>query len=306
MNTVTELAPAKLNLRLKLQGRRKDGYHLLSMLNVQVSLGDRLDLKGSKGAEILFKEDLSELKGVGRLPNRASDNIIVKSLELCRREFGIDKGLEVSLKKIIPIGAGLGGGSSDAAAALRGFAKLYASNNFQQLDERLYNVAIKVGADVPYLLKGGLTRVSGIGEILQRVPHNPLASSPVVILIPSESISTADIFEDLRSRGQEVKSEADEALARVSSQAERLSRRDILKLIQNDLETVVSGRCQVVKDLLLGLSELEDIVFSLSGSGSAIFALSEEGGPISVSSNQSIQALAERFGVELVHSTILA
>ena len=156
-------APAKLTLSLRITGLRNDGYHLIDAEMVSLDLGDTLTIKPGSG--VVFS-------GVGDMPD-PEDNLISKALKLAGRTA------LVQVKKIVPAGAGLGGGSSDAAAVLRwaGFSDL--------------KRAAALGADVPFCLLGGRAQVSGAGEVVDLLQYQPRAYT---LSIPRFGCSTADVY----------------------------------------------------------------------------------------------------------------
>lgn len=160
-------APAKLTLSLRITGVRPDGYHLLDAEMVTISLADQL--------EIGVGDDLSVISGDGAVP-AGPDNLVRRALQLIGRQAAVE------LRKRIPAGAGLGGGSADAAAILRwaGVGDL--------------ELAAQLGADVPFCLIGGRARVTGIGEIVQPLPFGEVAGGTWTLLTPPVHVSTADVY----------------------------------------------------------------------------------------------------------------
>jgi 4-diphosphocytidyl-2-C-methyl-D-erythritol kinase len=174
-------APAKVNLHLEVLDRRADGFHDLRSLFQAVDLADtlRLERTGSDGPVTV--------RGMPELP-RESD-LVVRAIELFRRRAGVREGVAAEIDKRIPIGAGFGGGSSDAAAALRCLQALFGS----PLDEAaLDDCAQALGSDVPFFLHGAAARVEGRGERVHRLA--PRTDFTIVAATPEESVATADAF----------------------------------------------------------------------------------------------------------------
>ena len=187
-------ARAKINWSLDITGRREDGYHLMDMLMQSVELHDTLWLEEA--------EDFTLLSGADNVVSQAGDgqesaapvpfdesNLVYKAAKALWQYTGKTCGAKVTLRKGIPSGAGMGGGSADAAAALIGLNRLWGMNLTM---EELLKIGLKLGADVPFMLTGGLARVSGIGEIIR-----PIADPPKIWLTlwqPCDGLSTGEIF----------------------------------------------------------------------------------------------------------------
>lgn len=178
MNTVTEKAYAKVNLTLGVLYKRPDGYHALDGLMQTVDLYDTVTLEKSTGITVTASGMV--------LPYR---NTLRRAAELFYEQTGL--GASIHVTKRIPAEAGMGGGSADGAAVLRGLNRLHD----HPLPERLLPaLALKVGADVPFLLRGGLQRAQGVGEILTPLPYQSLW---LVLAKPAAGVSTAALFSSL-------------------------------------------------------------------------------------------------------------
>jgi 4-diphosphocytidyl-2-C-methyl-D-erythritol kinase len=197
-NVVEVLAPAKLNLFLEVLGKRPDGYHEIETLMVPVSLYDHLSFEGGTNARIAFLGQWANRGWGGGSANchpipQGADNLVVKAVELLRRRAGTDAGATIRLVKRIPMAAGLGGGSSDAAAAL------VAANAAWRLGysaRELMPLAAELGSDVPFFLAGGAAMCRGRGERVE--PLGPRALSHFVIVQPPEGLATADVYRQCR------------------------------------------------------------------------------------------------------------
>ena len=157
--------PAKVNLFLEVTGRRKDGYHTLSTLFAKINLYDVLDLEFANGG----KPELEIVDELGTMPLSAGpDNLVLKAANAFYRAFRIGVGTRIVLTKRIPMGAGLGGGSSDAAGTLLGLAKLFQIEMTAARRRKLHGIAVKLGADVPFFLKdANFCLATGIGDRLK-------------------------------------------------------------------------------------------------------------------------------------------
>ena len=256
-------APAKINLYLRVVGRRKDGYHLLDTVLAPISLYDEIEIQkfkprndraGSSGARIKVTCD-HPLVPAGK------KNIAFRAADLIMRTAGIDQPISLHIHKNIPVGAGLGGGSSDAAAIL------VALNRFFRLRysiRRLAKLGLLLGADVPFFISGRPARARGIGERL-----TPLAKFRrfwLVVLYPGFPISTAWVYRKLPIKLTKHKVNTS-IIASLGSFAE------IREVLVNDLETVTIGKYPRI-GLLKGRLLREGASASLmSGSGSSVFGI---------------------------------
>ena len=199
--TVQVLAPAKLNLGLEILGRRDDGYHEIVTILQAIDLVDDLRLRAGEGIR-----PLRPLPGV-----RDDENLALRALDLLRRRSGTERGAWLDLRKAIPTAAGLGGASSDAAAALLAARDLWA---LEMSDEALAALAAELGSDVPFFLGGGTALASGRGEVLESLPSPGVWA---VVVTPRLTIErkTATLYGAIRASDYSDGS-------RVLAQAERL------------------------------------------------------------------------------------
>jgi 4-diphosphocytidyl-2-C-methyl-D-erythritol kinase len=185
-------APCKINLHLRVLGRRIDGFHDLESVFQALSFGDELRF------ESLKERSVCDLRMEGSVP--PENNIVFKAISAFRSHTGFDGGLRVTIEKRTPMGAGLGGGSSDAASSLRALDALAATS----LDQKtLQTLAAGLGSDVPFFLEGGTALVSGRGEIVRTID---VRSDYCVVLVnpgfPSETGRAFRLLDDSRSEGQ--------------------------------------------------------------------------------------------------------
>jgi len=249
------LAPAKLNLHLSIVGRRSDGYHLLETLMVKLDLADRLVL-ALKGRGIHLDIQGADLPA-------GEENLVVRAARVFFEAAGIEPAVEIILEKHIPVAAGLGGGSSDAAAALKGLNELYGSPLTQ---DRLLDLGLSLGADVPFFICPETTAAaSGIGEELS---PGPVMSETFyfVLLNPGWPLSTRWVYENcnlkLTSRHKGlIYSQVNEGSFTIS------------RVLHNDLESVVIPRypeVKAMKDHLLAEGAVEAL---MTGSGPTVFGV---------------------------------
>ncbi len=257
MNYVKRKAYAKINLGLDVLRRRKDGYHEVKMIMQTVDIWDQLVFTEKREAGIELSVDGADLP-VGE------DNMIYKAAKLVLKEAGIDAGVAISLKKNIPIAAGMAGGSTDAAAVFHGLNELFSLSMGM---EDMMRLGVKIGADVPYCIMGGTALSEGIGEILTPLPAPP--ECILVIAKPDISVSTRFVYENLHADTLAEHPDIDgmvEAIRQGSLDG-------ITARMGNVLETVTIGAYPVI-DKLKCLMKTEGALGALmSGSGPTVFGI---------------------------------
>jgi 4-diphosphocytidyl-2-C-methyl-D-erythritol kinase len=254
--SLTEKAPAKINLTLRVIGRRADGYHDLESLVAFADIADTLTLHPSSETALAVSGPFADACAP------VGDNLVLKSVAAMRQHVPDLKAGHFQLEKIIPVAGGVGGGSADAAAALRLLAR---ANALAPCDPRLAAAALAVGADVPVCLDPHPRIMRGVGEELS--PPLGLPQLAAVLINPGIALPTRDVFA---------------AFAGVSSQRENLGEvpREQDTLIEflrrhgNDLTRAAVACAPVVGDLLKALTELPSARLArMSGSGPTCFAL---------------------------------
>lgn len=247
-------APAKLNLYLRVFDKTEDGYHEIESLTQTIDLSDYLEVEFTKGVGI--KVNVTS----GSFNVNPEANTLIRTYEVLEEEYGeIDFGLVVKLHKRIPIGGGLGGGSSDAAALLRFLRGVLGIS----MDETL-RVAFKVGSDVPALLFGGTVLVRGRGEIVEQL--EPLPRYGVFLNCPEFPVDTRQAYLWLDETRIEFPSHT------AMDCYEALKRGDF-GLVWNDFRSVISRKVPPVEKALKELEKQHGRAF-LTGSGSCVFSLS--------------------------------
>jgi len=255
-------APAKLNLHLQVLEKRPDGFHGIVSVFQAVSLADRLELRSLKATRGV------ELHGSFDCPPHA--NTIVRAAEAWLEAARIDAGVEIRVEKRVSAGAGLGGGSSDAAAALKGLEALF---GLGLGDAALSEIARGIGSDVPFFLGAARALVTGRGEILE--PLEPGRSLYAVIVDPGFPIRTPEAYRvlDASRSDPEAAIPIDPPVALVK-EALRLSPRDWP--FRNDFLEVLSPVHPGLEAVIGRLRSRGAVLAGLSGSGSACFALYED------------------------------
>lgn len=268
MREVRVRAPAKVNLALRILGRRPSGFHDLETLFQAVDLCDDLVVRVMPGEGI-------ELDVSGADVGPAEDNLVVRAARAFLREGSIETGLSIRLAKRIPAGAGLGGGSSDAGATLRGLQAMFPG---AVADERMADLAAALGSDVPFFVgRAGLALGRGRGEVLHSLP--PLAEGHLVIGCPPVHVATAEAFGALareRAMGTTTMPGGASGRARTpffGADSPPTQWSEVAELAVNDFQPMVVRDYPLVGQALDGLRATEPIFALLSGSGSAVFAV---------------------------------
>jgi 4-diphosphocytidyl-2-C-methyl-D-erythritol kinase len=256
-------APAKVNLGLRLLRQREDGYHEIETFFHTLAWGDELSIEpsGSLSLTVVPARDAAFPRLLEGVPGDRS-NLVWRAADLMMKRFDLP-GAAITLTKRIPPGAGLGGGSSDAAATLRGMTELF------RLDipgSDLAVTAVELGADVPFLLAGGCALAEGIGEKL--TPIEPLPGVPVVVVLHPCSIPTPWAYRAVGLKG-EREARYRRYLDDVGSIAALLNCIDL----RNDFEDPVIEACPDITDSLKALRDSGAFFVSLTGSGSAVYGL---------------------------------
>lgn len=255
-----EFAPAKVNLTLHVLGRRSDGYHEIESLVAFAGIGDRLTLRAGEPLELAVDGPTGGAAGA------AEDNLVLKAARaLAARVDGLRLG-QFMLDKQLPVAAGLGGGSSDAAAALRLLAEI---NGLSRDDERVGAAAQATGADVPVCLDPKARMMRGIGEILSGPMTLP--ELPAVLVNPGVAVPTREVFAALGAPALPGLPEPDEF---ISIDTDAASLVPLLSARRNDLQTPAIRLQPVIADVLLALERSANCLMArMSGSGATCFGL---------------------------------
>lgn len=257
-DAVTIDAPAKLNLFLRVLGRESDGYHSLETLFVRLALADELVVERREQNGVTLA-----VEGADTGPER--DNLALRAAEMVRQMVRLPFGVHLALRKRIPVGAGLGGGSADAAAALQAVNAL-AGNAIPR--HELFQFAARLGADVPFSFSGASLAIGwGRGDRLFVVPSPPPA--PVLIVSPPVSVKTSEAYgwidQATEGRGRRGAVALDlESLGSWGS---------IGRMSGNDFETPVFGRHPEVRAAYEAVAKTQPLLCRMSGSGSSVFGI---------------------------------
>lgn len=255
-------AYAKVNLGLDVLRRREDGYHELRMIMQTVDLYDTLTLEKTEEPGIFMTCNVEGLPCDER-------NLVYKSAKLMLDTYGLPGGIRMHLEKRIPMAAGMAGGSTDAAAVFNGINELY---DLKQDKERLCELGVKIGADVPYCIVGGTALSEGIGEVLTQLPNVP--DCVVLIAKPDFDVSTKYVYENLHANSLTYHPDID-------AQAEAIRAGDlagVVKAMDNVLETVTEKKYTEITTIKKLMEEHGAMRAMMSGSGPTVFGLYEDTG----------------------------
>lgn len=252
-------AYGKINLALDVLRRREDGYHEVRMIMQTVGIYDQLELHVIHKPEIIVETNLSYLPV-------NENNLVYQAASLLMKEFQITGGLHISLRKFLPVAAGMAGGSSDAAAVLFGVNKLFQLGLSR---EELMQRGVKIGADVPYCILRGTALSEGIGEKLTPLP--PMPQCKVLIAKPAISVSTKMVYENLHANALTREQHPD-----IDGMIEAIRQQDLMKVARkfgNVLELVTASRYPVIEQLKTLMKERGALNALMSGSGPTVFGV---------------------------------
>ena len=278
---ITKKAYAKVNLTLDITGRREDGYHLVRMVMQSLDVADVLTFEKTETDSHEDPENRiitrltdnrnTDSDELGTLPN-GPDNLIYRVAELLMKKYvwpeHPESGVEITLEKNIPIAAGLAGGSSDAAAAIKGINELY---ELGVMDQELMELGVKLGADIPYCIMGGTALSEGIGEKLTKLPQ--LSETVVLVAKPPIAVSTKEAYGDfdgLLESGKWIDHPD------VDGQVDAIYSGDILKIAsycKNVLEQVTGGKHPEIQKLEEVMKKCGALNAIMSGSGPTVFGI---------------------------------
>ena len=253
-------AYAKINLGLDVTGKRDDGYHIVRMIMQNVDLYDTLTFEDNETGEICLTAS-SE-----KIPTDESNLICKVALQL-KKEFGVSKGANIHLVKRIPVAAGMAGGSTDGAAAYVALNELW---NLGLDKKKLCELAVKLGADIPYCIIGGTALAEGIGEKLTVISDMPACH--IVIAKPAIDVSTGWVYKELDSRKIIEHPDIDGIRAAI----EDGNIKAMCSLIGNVLEPVPAGKYTVIGDIEKILEDSGAVGAFMTGSGPTVFAVFDD------------------------------
>ncbi len=255
LDYITLYAYAKINLSLYITGRTNDGYHLLDSVFIPIDLYDIITIKKkNNGINVICDKDIPTDAG----------NSAYKAAQFLMCEHTEIEGVEITIKKNIPSMAGLGGGSSDAAATLLGMNVLF---NLGEHEDKLSSIASKIGADVPFFLSSGACRVQGIGEIIKPININyPLN---FVLIKPKSSLSTPEVYKKHDEQNAFYQGNSSKLI-------EYLAGNDLVNIsshLHNDMQNSAISLCHKIQDEINFLLKNGALNAIMTGSGSCVFGI---------------------------------
>lgn len=252
-------AYGKINLALDVLRRREDGYHDVRMIMQTVGIYDQVELQLAQEPGITVETNLSYLPV-------NENNLVYQAANLLMQEFNVEQGLHISLRKFLPVAAGMAGGSSDAAAVLFGVNKMFQLGLSR---EELMDRGVKIGADVPYCVLRGTALSEGIGEKLTPLP--PMPQCQVVIAKPGISVSTKYVYENLHANELRPEQHPD-----IDGMVEAIRSQNLLQIASkfgNVLELVTAEKYPVIQEIKDMMREYGAVNALMSGSGPTVFGL---------------------------------
>ena len=257
MDEISLKALAKINLGLDVLGKREDGYHEVRMVMQTIHLYDRVEIKKTRSPHIHVETNLYYLPV-------NEDNLVYRAAILMKDEFQIKEGVRIVLQKFIPVAAGLAGGSSDAAAVLVGMNRIF---NLGLKQNKLMELGLKIGADVPFCIMRGTALAEGIGEKLTALP--PMPKCPVLIAKPAISVSTKAVYEGLKLYDGMEHPDIDGVMEGIQQK----DLKGVASHMGNILETVTIPMYPVIEDIKKLMLENGALNAMMSGSGPTVFGL---------------------------------
>ena len=260
MNSITLKSRAKINLSIDVLGKRQDGYHLVEMIMQTIDLYDLIEINEKDNDQITIKSTSDEIP-------LDCNNLVYKAANLIKKTFNINKGVEIHIKKNIPVAAGMAGGSSNAAAVLVGLNKLW---NLNLSNQQLEKIGLKLGADVPFCINGGAVLASGIGEEL--TPIKGLTKDVCILVCkPDLFVSTKEVYECIYSKDIDKRPNNKFLIECLKNE----DTRQLAENMFNVLEGVTMDKHPVIQQIKDIMTNNRALGAMMSGSGPTVFGLYE-------------------------------
>lgn len=252
-------AYAKINIALDVVGKRNDGYHLLRMIMQNIDLYDDIIVdKIDSGITVSCNKNF--------VPTDER-NLAYKAADLFIKTFNLKQGVSIKIKKNIPVSAGLAGGSTDCAAVLKVMNKIF---NINATDEELMKLGVKLGADVPYCIKGGTALCEGIGEVLTELPS--FKDKIVVLVKPPFSVSTKEVYKKFELNKVRIHPKTEELIKAMEEQDIHFVARNMKNLLEN----VTLREYGEISDIKYNMNKCGSLGTMMSGSGPSVFAFFDD------------------------------
>ena len=260
MNSIQLKSRAKINLSIDVLGKRQDGYHLVEMIMQTIDLYDLIEINEKDNDQITIKSTSDEIP-------LDCNNLVYKAANLIKKTFNINKGVEIHIKKNIPVAAGMAGGSSNAAAVLVGLNKLW---NLNLSNQQLEKIGLKLGADVPFCINGGAVLASGIGEEL--TPIKGLTKDVCILVCkPDLFVSTKEVYECIDSKDIDKRPNNKFLIECLKNE----DTRQLAENMFNVLEGVTMDKHPVIQQIKDIMTNNRALGAMMSGSGPTVFGLYE-------------------------------
>ena len=260
MNSIKLKSRAKINLSIDVLGKRQDGYHLVEMIMQTIDLYDLIEINEKDNDQITIKSTSDEIP-------LDCNNLVYKAANLIKKTFNINKGVEIHIKKNIPVAAGMAGGISNAAAVLVGLNKLW---NLDLSNQQLEEIGLKLGADVPFCINGGAVLASGIGEKL--TPIKGLTKDVCILVCkPDLFVSTKEVYECIDSKDIEKRPNNKFLIECLKNE----DTRQLAENMFNVLEGVTVDKHPVIQQIKDIMTNNRALGAMMSGSGPTVFGLYE-------------------------------
>ena len=260
MSSITLKSRAKINLSIDVLGKRQDGYHLVEMIMQTIDLYDLIEINEKDNDQITIKSTSDEIP-------LDCNNLVYKAANLIKKTFNINKGVEIHIKKNIPVAAGMAGGSSNAAAVLVGLNKLW---NLNLSNQQLEKIGLKLGADVPFCINGGAVLASGIGEEL--TPIKGLTKDVCILVCkPDLFVSTKEVYECMDSKDIDKRPNNKFLIECLKNE----DTRQLAENMFNVLEGVTMDKHPVIQQIKDIMTNNRALGAMMSGSGPTVFGLYE-------------------------------
>ena len=261
MNSITLKSRAKINLSIDVLGKRQDGYHLVEMIMQTIDLYDLIEINEKDNDQITIKSTSDEIP-------LDCNNLVYKAANLIKKTFNINKGVEIHIKKNIPVAAGMAGGSSNAAAVLVGLNKLW---NLNLSNQQLEKIGLKLGADVPFCINGGAVLALGIGEEL--TPIKGLTKDVCILVCkPDLFVSTKEVYECIDSKDIDKRPNNKFLIECLKNE----DTRQLAENMFNVLEGVTMDKHPVIQQIKDIMTNNRALGAMMSGSGPTVFGLYEK------------------------------
>ena len=248
---------AKINLYLKIGIKLKEGYHNIQSVMQQVALHDNISFESLNEDKIIVESNNRDLEG--------KNNLAYKAASLLKEEFNVDEGIKIFIEKNIPMSAGLGGGSSNAANTL---VTLNKSWNLNLSQKKLIEFALEIGSDVPFFVVGESSLVEGIGDEVK--PLRKSISMNAVLVNPGIKVSTSWAYKQFDKAKIKIEDK------NIKDLISAMNKKDVKKIsenLYNDFDPIIEKKYEIVREIKASLKKLDAMGSLVSGSGPTVFGL---------------------------------